>query len=108
MTLPKTNRYRESRLLGWAKARAKDKRIPFNLTLNDIVIPARCPALGITLRAGSKSNSSPTLDRIIPTLGYTRGNVIVISAIANAIKSSGTPLEIRKVAKFYLKLLKES
>lgn len=78
------------------------------MTLDDIQIPATCPALGIRLIAGSSGSRSPTLDRIIPSLGYTKGNVVVISALANAIKSSGTPLEILKVAKFYLKLLKES
>lgn len=99
-------RYRESRLLGWAKQRARKKKLPFNLTLEDIVIPDKCPALGIRLVPGEGSSRSPTLDRIVPSLGYTRGNIVVISALANAIKSTGTPSEILKVAKFYLKLLK--
>ncbi len=103
----RTKRYRESRLLGWAKQRAKKKRLPFNLTLEDITIPDVCPALGVRLIPGSSGSRSPTLDRIIPSLGYTKGNVVVISALANAIKSTGTPSEILKVAKFYLKLLKE-
>jgi hypothetical protein len=107
VTRTKAKRYRESRLLAWARLRAKRKRLPFNLTLDDIQIPPRCPALGIPLIPGSGSSQSPTLDRIIPSLGYTKGNVVVISALANAIKNSGTPLEILKVAKFYLKLLKD-
>ncbi len=104
----RVRRYRETRLLGWAKQRAIRKGLPFNLTLSDIIIPSRCPALGIKLIPGSNSNSSPTLDRIIPDLGYTKGNVVVISALANAIKSSGTPREILMVAMFYKKLLKET
>lgn len=93
--------------MGWAKQRAKKKRLPFNLTLDDVIIPTHCPALGIKLIPGSSGSQSPTLDRIIPSLGYTKGNVVVISALANAIKSTGTPSEILKVAKFYLKQLKE-
>ena len=105
---PKPRRYREWRLLGWAKQRAILKKLSFNLTLDDIFIPKRCPALGILLAPGSRGPGSPTLDRIIPSLGYTKGNVVVLSALANQIKSSGTPLEVLKVAKWYLHLLKES
>lgn len=104
----RTRRYREWRLLGWAKQRALKKHLPFNLVLSDVIIPTHCPALGIRLRAGSSSNASPTLDRIIPSLGYTKGNVVVISALANSIKSTGTPDEILKVARFYQKTLKEN
>ena len=41
---------------------------------------------------------SPTLDRIVPSLGYVPGNVVVISHKANSIKSNATAAEIRAVA----------
>jgi hypothetical protein len=102
------SRFKESRLLRSARYRSKQSGIPCNIDLSDVVIPTHCPALGIPLRFGSTSENSPTLDRIIPALGYTKGNVIVVSDLANRIKSTGTPLEVLRVAKFYLQLLKES
>lgn len=101
------NRGTSERLLSIAKYRAKKKRLPFNIEAEDIPIPSRCPILGIPLATGGSQQSSPTVDRIIPELGYTKGNVIVISGLANSIKASGTPIEILKVATFYLKLAKD-
>jgi hypothetical protein len=75
-----------------AKGRAKRLNIPFDLITEDIVIPEICPVLGIKLeRSLSRfNNNSPTLDRIQPDLGYTKGNVRVISHRANALKSNMT------------------
>jgi len=82
-----------------ARSRAKAKNIPFNLLLEDVVIPKLCPVLGIPLILGNggTSDNSPTLDRIIPELGYIKGNIAVISWRANRIKSNATPAEIFKV-----------
>lgn len=69
-------------LLNGAKLRAKKFGLPFNIELCDIVIPTHCPVLGLLLKpsSGHHSPSSPTLDRIIPQLGYVKGNVAVIVA----------------------------
>lgn len=104
-----SSRYRrahpERMLLHNAKRRAKAKGIPFNLTLNDIEIPEVCPVLGMRLASNWEGNrptdQSPTLDRIIPELGYTRGNVVVVSNRANRVKSNATVGELRDVARFY-------
>jgi hypothetical protein len=84
-----TNEYR---LYFSAKSRAKKQRVPFSLDLSDIVIPEACPILGIPLAPNVKSISlnSPTLDKIIPTAGYVKGNVWVISHKANKMKSNMT------------------
>lgn len=68
-----------------------------------MVIPERCPVLGIPLRLGEMSDraSSPSLDRIDPRRGYVRGNVLVVSYRANQIKSDATPDELRRVAAFF-------
>ena len=102
--------YRESKLLRSARWRANKVGLPCNLSLIDIKIPTHCPVLGMPLRFNKKRQGfdSPTLDRVIPELGYVKGNVIVISDLANRIKSTGTPLEILRVAKFYLRHLKEA
>lgn len=93
----------EAQMLARARIRAKERGVPFELTLADILIPANCPVLGLPLRVadGCADDSSPELDRIVPARGYVRGNVIVISRRANRIKSDATPAELRAVADFY-------
>lgn len=87
-------------LFRWAKRRALERDTVFNLELSDIDVPWVCPALGrLFTRTGIYA---PTLDRLIPTLGYVPGNVYVISKRANRIKSDATPKEILKVGAWYL------
>lgn len=68
------------------------KNVPFDLTAGDVRIPSHCPALGIPMHrnANRAGDDSPTLDRVVPHLGYVAGNVVVISGLANRIKSSAT------------------
>jgi len=75
------------------------------LTLDDIVIPERCPALGILLevQSGVASNASPSLDRLDPKRGYVPGNVVVLSVLANQIKSEATSGQVRLVAEWLKK-----
>lgn len=89
-------------MLWQVKARAKREGTLFNLTHEDIRIPEKCPILDIPLMMGEgkATANSPSLDRIVPDLGYVRGNVQVISLKANNIKSNATPEEIRKVADY--------
>jgi hypothetical protein len=90
-----------------AKNRSKKYNILFNIELDDIVIPNVCPVLGIQLIQGDgvSFDGSPTLDRIIPELGYTKGNIIVVSMKANRIKNNATLEELKKVYEYYGKLL---
>lgn len=85
-----------SKMLSRARQRAKAKNLPCELGITDIIIPEKCPVLGIPLEFGNSEkkkapqNNSPSLDRVIPELGYVIGNVQVISHRANLLKSSGT------------------
>jgi len=93
------------KLLMHARERARRKGVPFRLTVNDIPpIPedGKCPVLGIPLmRAlGFQGDGSPTLDRIIPHLGYVPGNVRIISFRANTLKGDGTAEEHEAIAKY--------
>jgi hypothetical protein len=89
-----------------AKTRATKKGLEFSITVDDIVIPKRCPVLGITLKAGvgggtvsvAKLESSPTLDRIDNSKGYTPDNICVISLRANNLKRDATLYEMRCLA----------
>ena len=86
-------------LLARAKDRANKFNLPFNLTEEDAVIPEFCPILGIKLAYGAANReSSPSLDKIIPSLGYVKGNVAVISNRANRLKDNGTSGEHRRIA----------
>lgn len=94
---------KQKNLLRWARGRAEQKGLSFNLTIEDINIPEFCPVLGIPLFCGDgvSCENSPTLDRIVPELGYVTGNVIVISNRANRIKHNATWLELQKLVEFY-------
>lgn len=87
---------REKVLLRAAKNRAKRDNLSFNLTVEDIVIPERCPILGIELKfsVGKQTDNSPTLDKVIPEKGYIKGNVWIISNRANRIKNDATLKEL--------------
>jgi hypothetical protein len=98
---------------------------PFTLTVEDIekVIPSdrKCPVLGFPfIIAGGMQpvfrrttpyptwswrplrwgvDASPALDKFEPRKGYVRGNIAVISSLANRIKSNSTDPEVlRKIA----------
>ena len=87
-----------------AKKRAKASGIPFSLEIEDIVIPETCPVFGFPLvkNLGGKgpSSLSPSLDRIIPELGYVKGNIQVISYLANKMKSNATQEQLSLFAKW--------
>lgn len=96
-------------LLCVCRDRCKKRGIPFNLDKDDIVIPTHCPALGIPLIHGSKPfhDNSPSIDRLIPSKGYVKGNVRVISFRANKMKQDGTLEEIEKLAAWLRRELAE-
>jgi len=79
-----------------ARKRAVSLNLPFNIEPSDIVVPEICPVLGIPLSTGDRENA-PSLDRLIPALGYVLGNIRVISFRANRIKSDASAEEIKRV-----------
>jgi DNA repair exonuclease SbcCD ATPase subunit len=98
-----------------AYSRAKKNNIPFNLTEDYLksIYPSDmiCPVLGFEMSVGldenGSSETSPSLDRIIPEKGYVQGNVVVVSMRANTIKRDATPEELRKVTDFYEKVFEQ-
>lgn len=82
-----------------AKRRAKLKGIPFELDLDDIraLIPELCPVFGIPLSYDSDTDTSPSLDRLDSSKGYTVENTRIISTRANRIKNNATASELRMV-----------
>lgn len=88
-----------------AKDRAKLKNVEFNITWEDIEYVNTCPILEIPLNWGEASNEggrnidTPSLDRINPSLGYIKGNVKIISTLANMMKSSANREQINLFCK---------
>jgi len=87
----------EYKMLARAKSRAKKNNLPFNIELADIIIPERCPLLGIKIESTEFRNSpnNPSLDKIIPKKGYIKDNVWVISNRANTLKNDATLQELK-------------
>jgi len=96
------------------KGKSRENKIPYDLDGKYLqsIYPedGKCPALNIEMKAGRDSDwrLSPSVDRIDPSGGYIRGNVIWISWLANCIKSSATPKQIIAVGEFYKQLEEKS
>lgn len=91
------------RMLKAARCRAKRLDVPFDLTKEDILVPSLCPILGIPISSSLDQvpvDETPSLDRIVPELGYIKCNVRVISFRANTIKNSGSLDEHRLVSDY--------
>jgi hypothetical protein len=84
----------EKVLLTQSRIRAKRRGLDHTISIEDIRIPSICPVLGIQLNQGGNTDSSPSLDRIDSSKGYTPDNVWVISTRANRIKNDATPDEL--------------
>jgi len=90
-----------------ARSRARRDNVPFSLTKEYLLSIAtdECPIFhtpfewGVSgLGKGNTKDNCPTLDRILPELGYVEGNVAFISYRANRIKDNGTMQEHYDIA----------
>lgn len=104
---------REQRKDTWAKRHVKAskqsatrKNVPFDLTAIDFYdpvtgcLPDRCPifpSVILDYEAGPNRRNWASVDRIVPELGYVKGNVCIISYGANTWKSNGSSPEERLV-----------
>lgn len=106
-------------MLNGARRRALEKQIPFDLDLDYLssIAPSHCPYLNSPLRwelntgSGAKPVAfpdSPSLDRIDSSQGYIKGNVVIVSHRANAIKRDATEQELiamgRRIAQLKMQL----
>lgn len=90
-----------------AKGRSKEYNREFTIKVEDVIIPDRCPILGIQLnmnsgRSGAYDNS-PSMDRIDNSKGYTKENIHVISQLANRMKAHATNEQLHLFAQWVLK-----
>lgn len=90
-----------------ARHRAKKRSMGFSITKDDLSMPIKCPILGIALEVNNgnatrKNGNSPSIDRIRNMEGYVPGNVRIISARANHLKSDASFEEIEALYKDFL------
>jgi hypothetical protein len=83
--------------------KCRENNIPFEISVDDLMpAPLHCPVLGTKLDwykdGRGASDESPSIDRLIPELGYVAGNVMIISTRANRIKNDSNLEELVKVA----------
>ena len=82
------------------RRRARDKGLAFNISAEDIVVPAVCPIFLTPFVFGEKYHpQAPSVDRIDNTKGYVKGNVAVISVRANVLKSNFETSVFRRLVK---------
>ena len=95
------------RLFWAAKRRARVNDLEFNIEKQDIIVPKCCPYLGIELSFHSPRGSSrkhiASLYRINPNLLYIKGNVEVISHLANTMKNNASVSDLQSFAQEILK-----
>lgn len=107
-------------MLNSARRRAKQKGLPFDLDIEYLrsIAPTHCPYSQVPLRwelqAGRGSHgqpfpNSPSLDKLIPSKGYVKGNVAIVSHRANSIKRDATEVELiemgRRIAELKMRLI---
>lgn len=87
-----------------AKNRAKKRKIPFTITVDDIIIPATCPIFGIEIDWRNRDHAA-SIDEVVQGLGYVPGNFCVVSGRANRIKSDASLQELQALVS-YIKIRK--
>lgn len=96
-----------------AKQRAIKDQVPYDIDFGYLksISTQTCPVFGIQLAWGTLgeggNNNSPSLDKIKPEWGYVRGNVIIMSHLANTIKQDVGWEEIMCLAVWLKEKIKE-
>lgn len=105
--------YKLKEMFWRASQRARTEKLSINIT-SDYLLKmfgetTHCPYLLWRLdwlhRAENGVNCprSPSLDKIVPSLGYVIGNVEVISYLANTMKQNATPEQLTTFCEAYLR-----
>lgn len=92
----------DKKILNRLKVRATNRGMDFNLELEDIIIPEICPVLGIPIkenkgRPGAYKDSI-SVDRVDNSKGYIKGNIQILSQLANQMKGAASIEELQKFA----------
>lgn len=99
-----------SRQYNRARNRAVQNGVEFSVSIADVreVYPkdGLCPVFHFELVYGDKGEhgrkDSPSIDRIDPHKGYVKGNIQIISNLANAMKQNASTEEMTQFAQWVL------
>jgi hypothetical protein len=93
------------------KSSARIRGLDFNLSIADIILPTNCPIMDTPLSFKSflgltdhNNLDQATIDRIDSGKGYVKGNIWIISRLANNMKSCATQDQLITFSKSILKL----
>lgn len=92
----------------WHKAKSSAKRRgrEFSISVEDVIIPEVCPYFGVPLvleKSGKRERYGASIDRADSSKGYVKGNIEIISDLANSMKQDATVEELIAFAKGVLK-----
>ena len=104
-----TKRGHIATLLSRARRRAEANNLPFDIDLEYLAaLPSEnCPVFGMPLawcaETKYRQDEAPSLDKIIPALGYVKGNVAWVSWKANRIKNDGSAEDHQRIANWIVR-----
>ncbi len=90
-----------------AKRNARRRKCEFDLKPEDIEVPEYCMYFKTKLSFNKKDNRKPyyySIDRIDSSKGYIKGNIQIISMMANTMKNNSTNDELLMFAKSIVEL----
>lgn len=89
-------------LLVHLRSQAKGRGLDFDLTLEDIPdTPLLCPILKEPMI--KLTRTAPSVDRIDSTKGYVKGNIQIISRLANTMKLDASIEQLIAFSKYWIK-----
>lgn len=94
-------------LIQCTKNSARLKHLEHNITIEDLILPEYCPILEIKFNFSVGSMYGPTVDRIDNSKGYIKGNIKIISRLANTMKNAANFEELEKFSKNILEYIKK-
>jgi hypothetical protein len=100
--VPKINKTHQRLIWERSKQSAQERKLDFNIDVDDVIIPEYCPLLSCKLTFTYTQENRDTyysIDRINSNLGYVKGNIQVMSLKANTMKNSATQNELLIFAK---------
>ncbi len=85
------------------RIKSKGLSIPLDIDMDymETIWNEKCPVLGVVYEH-NRGVYRRTIDRIVPKLGYVKGNVRFVCALANNIMNSGTPTQVLTTALFMI------